>query len=329
MNESQQKAWDCLTKIEQQSLFLHTSEGKSSWEAGSMLNISHYKYIEIRERSEKFFRLFGDYFSKWPSLFRPDCPCERNFQDFIEGVIEHRLKRREAMVYTGDSTQQLPKVSNENITRNMKLLKMTEDEWDKDVRALILEFDRWNNFRVLPIMLQQPSAFKRRLNKKDKIYIKYLLNRIPEFVLEKLKERFYYKAYSGKKKYWVALISPNLYTDGYYLLPIRTEGEVIQEMNRFYIYVFEDREDADTFGYLVTAFYERTSKVMLGQKFWPEFRFIVRRAINFNQVNNLDFNVNTLDNAYDLKPKKKSKKKKVFKDNGVTPISDPLIFYKK
>ena len=99
------------------------------------------------------------------------------------------------MVYTGDSTQQLPKVSNENITRNMKLLKMTEDEWDKDVRALILEFDRWNNFRVLPIMLQQPSAFKRRLNKKDKIYIKYLLDRIPEFVLEKLKERFYYKAY--------------------------------------------------------------------------------------------------------------------------------------
>ena len=100
-------------------------------------------------------------------------------------------------------------------------------------------------------------------------------------------------------------------------------------MNRFYIYVFEDREDADTFGYLVTAFYERTSKVMLGQKFWPEFRFIVRRAINFNQVNNLDFNVNTLDNAYDLKPKKKSKKKKVFKDNDVTHISDPLIFYKK
>ena len=104
---------------------------------------------------------------------------------------------------------------------------------------------------------------------------------------------------------------------------------MIQEMNRFYIYVFEDREDADTFGYLVTAFFFFFSKVMLGQKFWPEFRFIVRRAINFNQVNNLDFNVNTLDNAYDLKPKKKSKKKKVFKDNDVTPISDPLIFYKK
>ena len=30
MNISQQKAWNCLTKIEQQSLFLHTSEGKSS-----------------------------------------------------------------------------------------------------------------------------------------------------------------------------------------------------------------------------------------------------------------------------------------------------------
>lgn len=56
----------------------------------------------------------------------------------------------------------------------MKRLKESEDPWDLDSMRLILEFDRWNNFRILPRMLQQPSAFKRRLNKKDKIYIKYL-----------------------------------------------------------------------------------------------------------------------------------------------------------
>lgn len=327
MNISQQKAWNCLTKIEQQSLFLHTSEGKSSWEAGTMMNISHYKYIEIRERSEKFFRMFADFFEKYPSIFRPDCPCERNFQDFIEGVIEHRLKKRDAVAYTGDSTQQLPKVNRKNLIRNMKYLKESENLWDLDTRRLIFEFDRWNNFRILPSILQQPSAFKRRLNKKDKIYIKYLLERIPTFVLEKLKERFYYKVKPSKKKLWVTLISPDLYTDGYYLLPIRPEKEVLEEMNRFYIYIFEDREDADTFGYLVTSFYERTAKVIAGQKFWPEYRYIVKKAINYNAINNIEFNVNRLDNAYNIKPKRKSKKK-LIKDNSETRVSDPKLFYK-
>lgn len=327
MNEAQQKAWSCLTRVEQQSLFLHTSEGKSSWEAGSMMNISHYKYIEIRERSEKFFRMFADFFEKHNSIFRPDCPCESNFQDFMEGVIEHRLKKRDAVVYTGDSTQQITKVSRKNIIRNMKYLKESEDNWDLDSMRLIFEFDRWNNFRILPSILQQPSAFKRRLNKKDKIYIKYLLKRIPTWVLEKLKERFYYKVKPSKKKWWVALISPDLYTDGYYLLPIRPEEEVLNEMSRFYIYVFDDKEDADTFGYLVTSFYERTAKVISGQKFWPEYRYLVQKAINYNAVNNIEFNVKRLDNAYNIKPKRKSKKESL-KDTYETRVSDPKLFYK-
>lgn len=61
MDEAQQKAWSCLIDKEQQSLFLQLSESKSSWEAGEILKLSHYKYLEIRERSEKFFRLFSDF----------------------------------------------------------------------------------------------------------------------------------------------------------------------------------------------------------------------------------------------------------------------------
>ena len=84
------------------------------------------------------------------------------------------------MIYIGDSVHLLSKVTNRNIERNMKRLRESDDEWDKDTARIVFEFDRWNNFRILPKMLQQPSAFKRRANKKDKIYIKYLLNRIPE-----------------------------------------------------------------------------------------------------------------------------------------------------
>lgn len=83
-------------------------------------------------------------------------------------MFRETVKRKEASLYTGDSAQLLPKVNTKNIERNMKWLKESEDEWDKDTLRLILEFDRWNNFRILPRMLQQPSAFKRRSNKRTR-----------------------------------------------------------------------------------------------------------------------------------------------------------------
>lgn len=74
MNEAQQKAWSCLIDKEQQSLFLQLSESKSSWEAGEILKLSHYKYLEIRERSEKFFRLFSDFLRNTLLFFDPIAP---------------------------------------------------------------------------------------------------------------------------------------------------------------------------------------------------------------------------------------------------------------
>lgn len=327
MNDAQKKAWDCLNEIERQSLFLQLSESKSSWEAGEILKLSHYKYLEIRERSEKFFRLFSDFFELHPSIFRPDCPCERSFCDFIEGCIEKRLTRKEASLYTGDSSNLLSKVSNSNIERNMKRLKESEDPWDLDSMRLILEFDRWNNFRILPRMLQQPSAFKRRLNKKDKIYIKYLLKRVPEWMHTKLKERFRYKVKPGKKKYWVCLISEELYTDGYLLMPVRPLDEVVSEFSRFYMYVFEKKDEADTFGFMVSKFMIKTVDVKLGQRFWPEYRCCVEKAVNYNQVNNIEFSIKKLDMAFNADKVKKKRKKKP-KSTVAERISDTSAFYK-
>lgn len=326
MTDAQRRAWDCLKPQEKQSLFLQTSEGKSSWEAGGIMQLSHYKYIEVRERSEKFFRMFSDFFERRTAIFRPDCPCERNFQDFIEGVIERRLPKKEARLFTGDAAQRLPTVNSKNIIRNMKRLKESEDPWDIDTRKLIFEFDRWNNFRILPMLLQQPSAFKRRINKKDKIYIKYLLNRIPQFVLERVKERYYYKVKPSIKKYWACLISRDLYTDGYYLLPLRTNKDVIDEMSRLYMYVFEDREDADTFGFLVSKYGDKTMGVTYGQKFWPEYRYVTKRAINFNEVNNIEFNVRQLDMAYNHNKIRKTKKIKSHQKTGERRAESELFY---
>lgn len=326
MDKAQQKAWDCLNQLEKNSLYLQLSGGKSTWEAGSILKIAHYKYIEIRERSEKFFRMFSDFYSIHEAIFRPDSPCESCFIDYIEGVIEKRLTRAEASRQTGDSTNLLVNRRTQVIERNIKYLRSSDNPWDKDTLALIMEFDRWNNFRILPRMLQQPSAYKRRSNKKDKIYIKYLLDKIPEWVHDKIIEKFKYKVGRRKlEKWWICLISEELYEDDYLLVPVKPSEEIIKEMNKFYIYVFKDRDDADTFGFMVSKFIDKTKGVRFGQRFWPEYRELVQKAINYNSVNNMDFGIKNLDMAYGIKKDKPKKRK--HKPTGVKR-ADPSIFDK-
>ena len=331
MNKAQQTAWEWLSETEQRSLFLTLSHGKSSWEAGEMLNISHYKYLEIKERSEVFFKLFTSFLERHEALFRPDGPCQEDFKDYMEAVICHRKTRKESALYSGYSANLLSEVSNKKIEVNMRRLKESDDEWDQETRALILEFDRWNNFRILPKKLQQPSAYKRRLNKKDKTYIRYLLNpsKMPEWLLERIKERFYFKTKRDDRRYWVALISKALSKEGYFLLPIRRDEEVIKEMNKYYIYVFENKEDADSFGFKVANYRTQTARVRLGLKFWPEYREVVKQAINYGSINNLDFNVKTLDMAYQsLHPKKKKKPKEDKEKLGISRAKSSAFYIK-
>ena len=81
-------------------------------------------------------------------------------------------------------------------------------------------------------------------------------------------------------------------------------------MSRFFLYVFKDKDDADTFGFMVDKYIDKTSTIPSGQKFWTEFRNVLEEAVNFSQVNNIDFNMKTLDMAYNPRPKKKNSKGK-------------------
>lgn len=318
MNEAQTKAWECLREEEQQSLFLQLSSGKSTWESGTILKKSHYKYIEIRDRSQKFFKMFTEFFDKHPSIFRPDAPYNPRFRDYIEGCIEKRLTRKEAAVFTGDSTQVFSSVRVPMLENNLSRLRESEDEWDKDTFSLIIEFDRWNNFRVLPRLYQAPSAYKRRCQSKYKIYINYLLNKLPLWIHDRIIERYRYRLSpkNSKPRYWIALISRDKYEDGYYVFPVKVFDEVVNEMSRLFIYVFTTKDDADTFGFMVDKFTEKTNSKKSGMNFWREFQEVLETAVNFKQVNYIDFNMNTLDMAYNVhRPKKKPKKDKALKGN--------------
>lgn len=302
MKPNQEKAWNCLTKLEQDAIFLVLGEGKTTWEAAQILNVTHYKYLEMKERAEKFFRLFGDFFERHEAIFRPDCPCEPQFRDFIESLLEQRSSIVEARLNSGDSAHLIPSVTRRCINRNMRWLLDTGNIWDKDTRNLILEFDRWNTFRILPVMLQQPSAYKRRINRKHKAYIKYILHKLPEWAVDRIKERFWYKSKKkSKEKLWISLF----YTSDikhYKVISVKPDPEVVKSLTKFYIYVFKTQDEADTFGFLVSQFRNKSNKnIRVSQKFWPEYRLIVSQAVNYNTINNMDVTISALDNAYSLK----------------------------
>ena len=204
MEPYMEKAWDCLTEQEQNSLFLNLSNGLSARETGEILKVSHYKYLEIKARAEKLFKLFSDFFKIHPSLVNPSSPIDSRFADYLFGCMVKRLPKEEAKLHTGDSSFLLTKISNIKIEKWMSVLKQSEDEWDKDLYALIMEFDRWNSYRILPRKLQAPTPYKRRTNKKEKVYIKYL-HRIPDFKIRAMVDKYWSNG-KPENRYYISII---------------------------------------------------------------------------------------------------------------------------
>lgn len=306
MEKHHQIAWDCLTELEQQCLYINLGQGLSTWKAGEILKVTHYKYLELKARAEKLFKLFSDYFEIHPNLIRPDSFLDMRFQDYLYGSIMKRLPKDEALFYAGDSSWLLKPIRREHIIKNMQRLKgsSTKNEWDRDLFALILEFDRWNNFRILPKVFQAPSPYKRRNSKRDKIYLQYL-HRVPAYKIRALID-MYWRAGKPENRYYVAFVSKDIFKEqGYSVVPIKRDPEIVHRLTNIKAYVFQDYEDADQFGIMAYSFFDNTTTISEGLNFWKEYRELVERAINYREINNMDFTICDLDSAYELKRKKK------------------------
>jgi len=299
MKKHEEIAWAMLTDVEKNSLYLTLNNGMSSWEAGEVLKLSHYKYLELKERAEKFFRLFVEYFEIGiESLFSPQTVADSRFRDYIEACLEKRIVRSEAITYCGDSSLVVPSISQTFIIKNMDRLSKSECQIDIRLYKLIMEFDRWNNWRILPRKIQQPSAYKRRNNKRDKVYITYM-NKLAEYKVKAIMNIFWYVPRKPNKKiYYIPLVSSTLFSDGYKVIPIKTDDTTLKKLSKLCIYIFKEEEQADVFGYMLTRYFKEDLKASQGQKYWPEYRDCLTRTVNYNQVNNINFYIDRLDMAY-------------------------------
>lgn len=304
MEKYQQQAWECLTEKEQNSLYLTLAHGKSGREVEDILKITHYKYLELKVRSEKFFKLFSDYFELHSTLINPEAPLDRYFKDYLYASMIKRMPKEEAQVYAGESAWLLKPVRDPQILRNMLRLKESAKDckWDSDLYALILEFDRWNNYRILPRELRAPTPYKQKANKLYKAYMKYL-HKIPQSKISSLIDYFWIP--TSKKnihhRYFTVFISRK-YPEGYVVVPIKKkDDQKIQELTNLKMYIFGDRINAEEFGIMVSTYFLEVNDVKRGHKFWREFGEVLETAINYRDINNMDFTPNSLDMAYSLR----------------------------
>lgn len=306
MKENKEKAWALLTESEKQSIYLTTGQGLSGWQAGEILQITHYKYLELKARSETFFKMFSDYFELYDNLVNPTAKIQPSFRDYVYGCINKRLSLPEAKVYAGEGRWSSKKIREKEIKDSMRALKESENKWDNDLHQLVIEFDRWNNFRILPVELQSGSPYKRKSNRQAKAYFKYLKNINPNTLL-KIATNYTYR---GKNNAWVALIGDYDNTgQSYDVIPIRRDDRNIKNMTINRIYMFKNQEDAVIFATLVLR-HDMVFTSKDGLQFWKKYDAIIKKAINHDSITHTSKITNFYDESFKETYTAKNKQRK-------------------
>lgn len=285
MSKINKKAFAILTKDEQASLALQQVSGKSTWQAGEIMKKSHYKYLEINQRAKRFFELFQLHYDQFDDLIPVQMEMDELFIKYLRFTIEKRMTVKAAALATNDPRMMVKKTRDEYLTKCVKKLSISMSAFAPAMYKLIMEFDRYNNFRVLPSEVQEPSAFKRRNKTRFKKHLLTSLGLEP-YTLDRLSELFKYRKSHKKEGYIVLCTSKGGYEPT--IVKIGVTDESIKVLSSISIYIFHSYDTAKDYKELV---YNYTSLVANspreGLKFWPQYRAIIKEAANFSDLNNI------------------------------------------
>lgn len=295
------KAWDILSDEEKSALSLSINHKKSTWQAGEILNKAHYKYLEIHARAKQFFVMFTEYFKKTGDRIIPEgSEITWDFQEFILCTIEERMGYRDTLKVIGKQSSLYAKYAkhrDDQLVEYMDWLRKHPDPLHRELFDLIKEFDRWNNFRILPESIQEPSAFKRRNKTRLLKHLKNVYS-LEQIVIDYLESKRFRPSKNSRFLY-LPIVSDN-YTKGYNVIKVNCLPEVIKYISKeLQLYLFDDYDLADDYAHLVEGYLsskKRTCKV--GQSFWPKYRLMIKSAKNYNDVNNIIPRRTKLENAF-------------------------------
>jgi hypothetical protein len=272
-------AWNILSEDEKMALSLQLGMEKSSWESGEILNRSHYKYLEIKYRAEFFLKMFTEHLEVFDELFPPYLSGNKMVLFYFRQCIELRKKPLEVMVKIQEEFGKSVTKSllNEKIISTLKDWEKGDNAYNKTTWELVREFDRWNNFRILPKEIQEPSAFKRRIKNSYKKQIKVMIN-IHPLALSKLK-----KLYETKNTPYIYL--PIITDKNPEVLRMKANKASMEIFNHLGLYTFKDKNIAlEYINNIHTYVIKGKKRCKDGLDFWPRYRELIKDSFNYNEV---------------------------------------------
>lgn len=274
------QAWEMLTEDERIALGLKMGMNKSTWEAGEILDRSHYKYLEIQYRAKKFLEMFTEHLELYRELIPKYIQGDSVVKKYLEYCMVKRMKTMAAIteINNNDEDRVYSKADmNNRIIEQIRKWGRSENVYELSIFNIVKEFDRWNNFRILPRELQEPSAFKRRIKNMYKKHIR-VFKIMPDLSKKKLKQ----------------LVETKNSPFGY--LPMITRGKIeilkVKENKNtiplfvdLCLYVFKVEDEAkeyitDVFHYVNMA--KKDCKD--GINFWNKYRDHIGKANNFEGI---------------------------------------------
>ena len=323
MDQINHEAWSILSNDERTAITLSLGYGKSTWEGGEILNKAHFKYLEIQKRSVKFLEIFTNHFHKYGGLFPHNLDIPTSLKEYLSLTILQRKNISQAVNLMDDPSYIVVSRRNAIIIRELKKLANNNSQEAQDLYSIIMDFDRWNNFRILPVEIQEPSAFKRRNKSRNIKHLNTIIS-LPHFSVLKIIERYSYSGRFSKK--YLPIISPHL-DEGYKIITIKNENSIISDISKIGLFIFDENDLALEFSKLVSEYFifvDKTCKK--GQSFWPEFRSIINRAFNYMELENIHRSRLYLDMAnFDREKLKQNIKDKPIK--GEDRVNDEKMFY--
>jgi hypothetical protein len=277
MNQIPEEVWAILLPDEKMALGLQYSMDKSSWQAGEIMNKSHYKYLEIRYRAEKFLKMFKEHLDLFIVVIPDFIQGDEIVKQYFNLCITQRMKPGSAIEQVGNIKK---KQLDAKIIKTMALWADPNNGNEFVLYNLVREFDRWNNFRILPEPIREPSAFKRRVKNAYKRQVR-MMGELSPLAVKKINQLckvptkkynpYFYLPLVNKKKVEIIRVKGNKRTT-----------ELLTELNLYY---FKKLEDATMYieslhKYLVTPIRECTD----GLNFWPVYRDYIKKATNYEAV---------------------------------------------
>jgi len=332
------QVWKVLTEDEKMAISLSYGYSKSTWEAGGIMSKSHYKYMEIKNRAERFVQLFNAYFNDWEVLIRTKCSLDKTAREYIHLCVESRKKPVDLVKELGDGRYIVSSIRDRVFGVALDRLAESKDTHDIALLNLLREFDRWNNYRILPESYQELSAFKRR-NKRKEIKNLKRVSGVSLYYANELMDKLHMSEDlilgMGKKPMYVPIISKHI-PGGFYILVTLKKTGVIELLSKQLLYCFPKQAQAYSFADNLVNYIINDTKVnptKEGISFWTKHREVINRSINFNLVNPIDVFRDYYEPGYleaDLIKARKSKKNKFYRQNKSGKYdAEGIVFWQK